>query len=97
MITQNRYKPNGVVNGQLALIHMVQNNSVLLKFDSGKIAPIYPVTIKKNNTSITLYPFVPAYATIMCKAQGQTLSKIVLCFDIGNIPPGTAYVALSRV
>ena len=76
---------------------MVQNISVLLKFDTGKIVPIYPVTIKKNNTSITLYPFLPAYATTMCKAQGQTLSKIVLWFDIDNIPPGNAYVALSRV
>jgi hypothetical protein len=33
----------------------------------------------------------------MCKAQGQTLRKAILWFDIDNIPPGTAYVALSRV
>ena len=33
----------------------------------------------------------------MCKAQGQTLPKVVLWFDIDIIPPGTVNVALSRV
>ena len=33
----------------------------------------------------------------MCKAQGRTLPKVVLWFDRDSIPPGTAYVALSRV
>ena len=97
MLTQNSDKPNGEVNGQLAFIHLVQNGSVLLKFNNEKIVAIYPVNVKKPHTSVTLYPFVPAYATTMCKAHGQTLSKVVLWFDIDTIPPGTAYVALSRV
>ena len=97
MIMQNTDKPNGVVNGQLALIHMVQNRSVLLKFSNKKIVAIYPVTVKKPNTPVTLYPLVPAYATTMCKAQGQTLRKVVLWCDIDNIPPGTMYVTLSHV
>ena len=97
MITQNRDKPNGVVNGQLAVIHMVENRSVLLKFPNEKIVAIYPVTVMKGNSSVTLYPLLAAYATTMCKAQGQTLKKVVLWFDIDNIPPGTAYIALSRV
>ena len=34
----------------------------------------------------------------MCKAQGQTLPKVVfLWLDIEHIPPETAYVALPRV
>lgn len=33
----------------------------------------------------------------MCKAQGQTLTKALLWFDIDEIPPGTGYVAMSRV
>ena len=31
------------------------------------------------------------------KPQGQTLNKAVLWFNIDNISPGMAYVALSRV
>ncbi len=97
VITQNRDKANGVVNGQVALVDMVQNTSVFLKLTTGKIAPTYPVTIKRDGRCKTVYPFVPAYAMTMCKAQGQTLSKVVLWFDIDTIPAGTAYVALSRV
>lgn len=97
VITQNRDKPYGIVNGQTADVHTVHNHSIYLKLSNEKIVPIYPVTIKKNMSSITLYPFCPAYATTMCKAQGQTLAKVVLWFDIETIPPGTAYVALSRV
>ena len=46
MIMQNRDKLNGMVNRQLALIHMVQNKSVLLKFNNEKIVAIYPVPVK---------------------------------------------------
>lgn len=61
---------------------MVHKYSIYLKFTNGKIVPINAVTTKKGNSSNTLYPFCPAYATTMCKAQGQTLRKVVLWFDI---------------
>ena len=97
VITQNRDKANGVVNGQLATVHTVQNCTIFLKLTNEKIVAIYPVTMKRGDFSVTLYPIQAAYATTMCKAQGQTLPKVVLWFDIEHIPPGTAYVALSRV
>lgn len=97
VITQNRDKENGIVNGQSATVHMVQNQTILVKFNNGKIVPIYQVTMKKNSKTITVYPIVPGYATTICKAQGQTFKKVVLWLDIDKIPPGTAYVALSRV
>ena len=56
----------------------------------------YP-PFKLNAFDTTCYPFPVAYATTMCKAQGQTLEKAILWFDIDHIPPGTAYVAHSRV
>ena len=97
VITQNRDKLNGVVNGQPATVHMVEKCTILLKLPNGKIVGIYQVTTKRGSSTNTVYPFQPAYATTMCKAQGQTLKKVVLWFDIDAIPPGTAYVALSRV
>ena len=90
MITQNRDKANNVVNGQLGIVQ-----TVFLKLPTGKVVNVYPVTSLKNGQQ-TVYHFSAAYAT-MCKAQGQTLQKAVLWFDIDRIPPGTAYVALSRV
>ena len=97
MITQNRDKINGVVNGQLAYVHTVHNHSVYLKLPNDKVVAIYQVTMKINETSLTFFPFCLAYATTICKAQGQTLDKALVWFDIDVIPPGTAYVALSKV
>jgi ATP-dependent exoDNAse (exonuclease V) alpha subunit len=90
VITQNRDKIAGIVNGQMAYVHTVHNNSVYLKLPDDKVVAVYPVTIKTDEKSQTLYPFCPAYATTICKAQGQTLDKIVVWFDIDAIPPGTA-------
>ena len=59
VITQNRDKCNGVVNGQLATVHTVHNNTVYLKLPNEKVVAIYPVTIKSPNT-VTLYRFCPA-------------------------------------
>jgi ATP-dependent exoDNAse (exonuclease V) alpha subunit len=97
VITQNRDKVSGVVNGQLAYVHTVHKHSVYLKLPNHKVVAVYPVTMKINETSQTWYPFCPGYATTICKAQGQTLDKAVVWFDIDNIPTGTAFVVLSRV
>ena len=59
VITQNRDKCNGVVNGQLATVHTVHNNTVYLKLPNEKVVAIYPVTIKSPNT-VTLYRSCPA-------------------------------------
>ncbi len=97
VVTQNRDRVRGAVSGQLATVHTIHNHSVYLRLSNDNIVAIYPVTVKRNDKSVTLYPFSLAYATPICKAQGQTLQKVVVWFDIDNIPPGTAYVALSRV
>jgi ATP-dependent exoDNAse (exonuclease V) alpha subunit len=97
VVTQNRDKIHGVVNGQLATVHTMHNHSAYLQLPNDNIVAIYPVTIKRNDKSLTLYPLCPAYATTICKAQGQTLQNVAVWFDIDTIPPGTAYVALSRV
>lgn len=97
VITQNRDKENNVINGQIATLHAMHNTTVIVKLPTGKLVPIYPVTKKYDTETVTLYPIRLAYATTICKAQGQTIRKAALWFDIDNIPPGTAYVALSRV
>ena len=97
VITQNRDKANNVVNGQLAIVYTVQNQTVVLRLPNDQLVPLHPVTTTTSGQQKSIYSFCPAYATTMCTAQGQTLSKVVLWFDINNIPPGTAYVAFSRV
>jgi hypothetical protein len=97
MITQNRDKAQNVVNGQIASVEICHNATVILKLPGNKLVATYPVTCDSGNGQKTTYPFRIAYANTMCKAQGQTLEKAILWFDKDNIPPGTTYVALSRV
>ena len=98
MLTQNRNKARGFVNGQTAILKTVQGKTVFASLPDGQIINIYLVTYKgPDGKTKTVYPFAPAYANTICKAQGQTLSKVLLWLDIDNIPPGAAYVAVSRV
>lgn len=43
------------------------------------------------------FPLIPAYATTIHKAQGQTIPKIHLVLGKGCFAPGQLYTALSRV
>ena len=107
IITQNRDKKKGVVNGQPAVVKMRVNNTVVLTLPHGKTVCVHPVTspvttrdeggAETDTSRITCYPFVPGYALTICKAQGQTLDKCVLWMDSDILGPGSAYVALSRV
>lgn len=71
--------------------------TIFLKLCINIVIPVYPITSQQGTQHVTLYPFTLAYATTMCKPQGQTLQKAILWFDIDRTPPGAAYVALSRV
>ena len=97
VITQNRDKELHVVNGQPATVVTMQNKTVFLKLPSENIVAVYPVTRTVDGHTATCYPFVPAYASTICKVQGQNLGKIILWLDCPFVPNGTAYVALSRI
>ena len=98
IISQNRDKENGVVNGQRATVRMVQNKTIFLSLPSGLVVATHLVTsLKPDSTTKTCYPFVPAYAITICKSQGQTLEKVIVWMDSATAPAGAAYVALSRV
>lgn len=106
ILTQNRDKRNGVVNGQTGLIMMMSGSTVFVKLPNGKVVSVYPVSaiIRESENDgpekariKTCYPFVPGYALTICKSQGQTLDNVVVWFDTETLGSGTAYVALSRV
>lgn len=106
VITQNRDKKNGIVNGQTAIVVMMENHTVILQLPNGKKVFVYPVSNTVNEFDEsgsetvrikTCYPFVPGYAMTICKSQGQTLNHVVVWFDTLRLGPGAAYVALSRV
>ena len=97
IITQNRDKQLHVVNGQCATVITMQNQTVFLRLPNEYVIALYPVTKTVDNITTTCHPFVPAYASTICKVQGQNLCKIILWLDSPCVPHGSAYVALSRI
>ena len=106
VFTQNRDKKNGVVNGQPAIVLMIQGFTVLLQLPNAKKVSVYSVSTTDNQSHLgnpqqcqvrTCYPFVPGYALTICKCQGQTLDNVIVWFDTASLGPGAAYVALSQV
>ncbi|KAK3748528.1 hypothetical protein QZH41_012375, partial [Actinostola sp. cb2023] len=106
IITQNRNKEKGIVNGQPATIHLRCRNTIVLRLPNDKMVAVYPCSnyVQRtdgtgNTTTIlkTVFPLIPGYAITICKAQGQTLSKCIAWMDSKLVAPGTGYVALSRV
>ena len=80
MITQNRDKKHGVINGQGAEVINFQNKTVFLRLPNQRVVAIHMVTeVSEDNVKRTFYPTVPACASTICKLQEQTLKKIVLC------------------
>ncbi len=65
-----------------------------------KIVPIVPLTKtwheNKKTCSRTMLPLVPGYATSIHKAQGATLSKVIINLGPVEYSTGLAYTAISR-
>ena len=94
---ENRDKATRVVNGQQATIVSSQNNTIILRLPEGQQVFMYPVTHMEEDAPVTRYPFTPAYAQKIIKAQRQNIQHLIIWLDSVLVPLGTAYVGLSRV
>ena len=94
VITENRNKRSGIVNGQICALLRREGKSLLVRFKNGKTTVIYPVT---NEKRLTYYPIRLAYAMTVYKSQGKTLSAAAIWFDKKMLSEGCGYVAVSRV
>ena len=97
IFTENRDKAARIVNGQQATIISSQNNIIILRLPEGQQVFVYPVTHMQDEGPVTRYPFTPAYAQTIIKAQGQNIQHLIIWLDSPLVPAGTAYVGLSRV
>lgn len=110
VILLNNDKEKRWVNGTLAEIAEVTNNSVkirienniyiLEKFTWEKIHYTFDdfnQEIKQEiEGSFTQYPLKLAWAITIHKSQGQTFEKVIIDIGHGAFSPGQLYVALSR-
>lgn len=98
VITQNRDRRAGIVNGQRATVINCQNDTVIVRLANGRIVFTHPVTtIAENGQRRPRFSFSPSYAMTICKSQGATIQKALLWRDCPYVPAETGYVALSRV
>ena len=91
MITENRDKEKGVINGTIAYIRSLHNQTLFIE-SNHLLIPIFPVSNSENHT---YYPISVGSSTTICKAQGQTLTHITLFFNAPFLPCSCAYVAMS--
>ena len=98
VINENRDKTSRIVNGQDGTIVSNHGKTIIIQFADGERAFVYPVThAVEGQGDVTRYPFTPAYARTICKSQGQNLKHLLVRLYCAMVPPGLAYVALSRI
>ena len=95
IITQNINKEIGFVNGQFVNVVAVRNNTIIAFTQSGAVFNIHPIRKIVDDCQITVHPCLPVYAMTICKAQGQTVNKVVLWIDTDRTWSGTAHVVFS--
>lgn len=82
LITENRDKESGFVNGQQATVVSAENHTVLLRLPNNKILFVHPVSyIDHDGECEVRYPFSPGYGVTISKTQEATLAKVLLWLD----------------
>lgn len=77
IITQNRDRKNGVINRQNAEVMNFELGTIILKLPNSNIVAIHNVTeLGEDGSKRVFYLLVPAYATTICKIQGQTIVTV---------------------
>jgi ATP-dependent exoDNAse (exonuclease V) alpha subunit len=107
VIIRNLYVNKGVCNGTQMLILRIGDGFVLERIMSGRfngqvlsIPKIKLFNKGSPRSGLSFYryqfPFAPAYAMSVNKAQGQTLKRVGIMMKSDMFSHGQLYVALSR-
>ncbi len=99
IITRNLSLDDHLVNGTQAIVLDVKPDGVILEIPGRSVALLWRRAAYGFGPDSFLrhaYDLALGYAITVHKAEGQTLSSVILAFD-GDGLPGAGYTALSRV
>lgn len=86
LITENRDKDSGFVNGQRATVTSSQNNTVLLTLPNKKTLFTHPISkIDQQGYRHVSYPFTPGYSVTICKTRSNSSKS----YTVVGLPTGT--------
>jgi ATP-dependent DNA helicase PIF1 len=99
------------VNGTLGIAAEVRSDRIRVRLENGETHEVEPVEwqnlhyawdeeekriVEEILGTFVQYPLMPAWSVTIHKAQGLTLSRVVVDFGRGAFAEGQVYVALSR-
>ena len=94
-LTRNCDKQRGFVNGAIGeIVTVLSPNCFTVRLKTGTMVLVHPIC---GNKEVPFLPCTYGYATTIRRAQGMTLNRGCVFFDL-DFPPdrGYAYVAVSR-
>ena len=97
MITLNKDIKKGLMNGCVALVVELLARSVVLQLADDRIVSLPLTRLRKGGRLLEGFSLAGGYAMTIHKAQGLTLSSVVVFWDNPRAQPGLGYTALSRV
>ena len=99
MITSNHLHEYGLCNGSQGVVLRMLDDTIVCRFDDGKVINIPRVTFEDvgTKTRIKHFPVRLSAAITIHKSQGCSLDSAYINLSSGRIQAGQAYVALSRI
>ena len=94
-LTRNCDKQRGFVNGAIGeIVTVLSPNCFTVRLKTGTMVLVHPIC---GNKEVPFLPCTYGYATTIRRAQGMTLNRGCVFFDLAFPPDrGYAYVAVSR-
>ena len=85
------------MNGHVAMVSKLLTRSIVLQMADGNLVSMPLTRRRSGRAGLEAFSLTGGYAMTIHKAQGLTLSRVVIYWDHLRAQAGLGYTALSRV